>query len=42
MLDSEGYVKVVDLGLATKLASDADRTFTLCGTPEYTAPEVLV
>ncbi|KAJ8255507.1 hypothetical protein COCON_G00193710 [Conger conger] len=38
LLDSEGHIKLTDFGFAKKLA---DRTWTLCGTPEYLAPEVI-
>ncbi|EKX30861.1 hypothetical protein GUITHDRAFT_55340, partial [Guillardia theta CCMP2712] len=38
MLDSRGYVKIVDFGFA-KIVED--RTWTLCGTPEYVAPEII-
>ena len=38
MLDDRGYVKLVDFGFAKQLD---DRTFTLCGTPEYLAPEII-
>ena len=38
LIDGDGYVKVVDFGLA-KLGSS--KTFTLCGTPEYLAPEII-
>ena len=41
MLDGSGHVKMVDFGFAKKLESK-NRTFTLCGTPEYLAPEVLL
>ncbi|ANB11240.1 polo kinase CDC5 [Sugiyamaella lignohabitans] len=34
-------VKIGDFGLATVLASDSDRRRTICGTPNYIAPEVL-
>ena len=37
ILDSAGYLKIADLGLAKK----AVRTYTNCGTPDYTAPEVI-
>ena len=34
-------VKVGDFGLATKLDFDGERKRTICGTPNYIAPEVL-
>jgi len=40
LLDHEGYVKVVDFGFAKKIPDN--KTYTLCGTPEYIAPEVLL
>eukprot|EP01029_Cantina_marsupialis_P017093 TRINITY_DN383_c1_g2_i1.p1 TRINITY_DN383_c1_g2~~TRINITY_DN383_c1_g2_i1.p1 ORF type:complete len:902 (-),score=307.48 TRINITY_DN383_c1_g2_i1:1320-4025(-) len=39
LIDSQGYIKVVDMGFA-KLVED--RTYTLCGTPEYLAPELVL
>ena len=39
MLDSDGYIKVIDFGFAKEVA---DRTYTLCGTPEYLAPELVL
>ncbi|XP_029459555.1 cAMP-dependent protein kinase catalytic subunit PRKX isoform X1 [Rhinatrema bivittatum] len=38
LLDKEGHIKITDFGFAKKLT---DRTWTLCGTPEYLAPEVI-
>ena len=38
ILDEGGYCKIVDFGLAKKTR----QTFTVCGTPEYMAPEVVV
>lgn len=41
LLDSQGYVKLTDYGFAKELNNTANKTFTLCGTPDYLAPEVL-
>ena len=38
LLDGKGYLKVVDFGFAKIIV---DRTWTLCGTPEYLAPEII-
>ena len=34
-----GYLKLVDFGFAKKCK---DKTYTLCGTPEYLAPEIIL
>ena len=34
-------VKVGDFGLATKLDFDGEKKRTVCGTPNYIAPEIL-
>lgn len=39
-MDSNGYVKFVDFGLAKQLLSG--KTWTLCGTPDYLAPEIIL
>lgn len=39
LLDKNGYLKVIDFGFAKNLGGK--RTFTLCGTPDYLAPEIL-
>jgi CRP-like cAMP-binding protein len=39
MLDDKGFLKVVDFGLAKVVKG---RTWTICGTPEYLAPEVVL
>lgn len=36
LIDREGHIKIADFGFAKKLTHD--RTYTLCGTPEYLAP----
>merc|ERR1712096_197602 len=41
LLDSQGYSKLTDFGFA-KIVPPGQRTYTLCGTPEYIAPEVLL
>ena len=38
LLDEKGYIKITDFGFAKVVT---DRTFTLCGTPDYLAPEVV-
>ncbi|KAJ2744302.1 cAMP-dependent protein kinase catalytic subunit [Coemansia sp. BCRC 34301] len=38
LLDNLGHVKLTDMGFAKKVV---DRTWTLCGTPDYLAPEVI-
>lgn len=38
LFDKEGHIKFIDFGFA-KIVDD--RTYTLCGTPEYLAPEII-
>uniref|UniRef100_A0A3P8STL8 Serine/threonine-protein kinase PLK n=1 Tax=Amphiprion percula TaxID=161767 RepID=A0A3P8STL8_AMPPE len=40
-LNEDMEVKIGDFGLATKIEFDGERKKTLCGTPNYIAPEVL-
>lgn len=40
VMDNKGYVKLVDFGLAKQLLSG--KTWTLCGTPDYLAPEIIL
>ena len=40
VMDDRGYVKLVDFGLAKVIASG--KTWTLCGTPDYLAPEIIL
>merc|ERR1719171_813169 len=41
MLDAQGYLKLIDFGIAKKLEEGKLRTFTMIGTPHYMAPEVM-
>jgi serine/threonine protein kinase len=41
VMDSSGYLKMVDFGFAKEM-KDSDRAYTICGTPEYLAPEVIL
>jgi len=38
VLDGDGYLKVTDFGFAKVVVN---KTFTLCGTPDYLAPEIV-
>merc|ERR1712176_1151306 len=38
VLDEKGFLKVTDFGFAKKIT---DKTYTLCGTPDYLAPEIV-
>lgn len=41
MIDCDGHIKLVDFGFSKQLVSKDERTYTNCGTPIYTAPEIL-
>lgn len=46
LLDHLGYLKVIDFGFAKRFpylknGQKYDKTYTLCGTPEYLAPEIV-
>mmetsp|Transcript_74595 Transcript_74595/g.159855 ORF Transcript_74595/g.159855 Transcript_74595/m.159855 type:complete len:324 (+) Transcript_74595:124-1095(+) len=41
LMCSNGYLKITDFGLA-KLVAPGVRSYTVCGTPDYMAPEVLL
>jgi CRP-like cAMP-binding protein len=40
LVDKDGYPKVVDFGFAKVIKNT--KTYTLCGTPEYLAPEIVL
>lgn len=39
LIGSDGHVKITDFGFAKEIK---DKTYTLCGTPEYLAPEIIL
>ena len=39
MIQADGYLKLIDFGFAKVIKK---RTYTICGTPEYIAPEILL
>ena len=41
LMDSEGHIKLSDFGLSKLLESPKDKAYTLCGTLQYLAPEII-
>lgn len=41
LIDSNGHLKICDFGFA-KIVLPGTNTWTLCGTPEYLAPEIIL
>jgi serine/threonine protein kinase len=42
LFDKEGNIKVTDFGLSKIINNENNRAYTICGTPEYLAPEILM
>ena len=41
LLDKNGHIKITDFGLSKILSKENEKTYTICGTPQYLAPEIL-
>ena len=41
LMDSNGHLKISDFGLSKILENPEEKAYTLCGTPQYLAPEIL-
>ena len=41
LIDKEGHIKLTDFGLSKILSKEKEKTYTICGTPQYLAPEIL-
>ena len=41
LMDSEGHIKLSDFGLSKLLENPKDKAYTLCGTLQYLAPEII-
>jgi serum/glucocorticoid-regulated kinase 2 len=41
MVDASGHIKLTDFGLSKMVKKHKDKAFTICGTPQYLAPEIL-
>lgn len=41
LIDKDGYIKLTDFGLSKENA-DKNDAISLCGTPEYLSPEILL
>ena len=39
MIATDGHIRLIDFGFATYIK---DKTYTMCGTPEYLAPEIIL
>lgn len=42
LLDIDGHIRVTDFGLSKQNINKRDRSYSICGSPEYMAPEMLI
>lgn len=41
LLDKTGHIKLTDFGLSKILSKEKQKAYTICGTPQFLAPEIL-
>jgi protein-serine/threonine kinase len=41
LIESDGFIRIADFGLAKEGVTTNHATNTFCGTPEYLAPEII-
>jgi len=41
LIDKKGYIKLTDFGLSKILTKNDESAMSICGTPEYLAPEIV-
>jgi serine/threonine protein kinase len=42
LIAKDGHIKLADFGLSKLLTEPSEKTYTICGTPEYLAPEIIL
>jgi serum/glucocorticoid-regulated kinase 2 len=42
LIDAQGYIRITDFGLSKKNVKGMKDAQSVCGTPEYLAPEILL
>ena len=42
LVGADGYLRLIDFGSATVVGSRLEKTYTICGTPEFFSPEMLL
>jgi len=42
LIDRQGYIRITDFGLSKKNVKGDKDAYSVCGTPEYLAPEVIM
>ena len=42
LLGADGHIKLTDFGLSKLDMKEGENTHSMCGTPEYLAPEILL